>query len=93
MYNTGGGSGHQIQEQDTQFFQIVVSDQGSGIAKENLWTVFEPFYTSRKGGFGLGLFITRRIVQRNNGIIYAESQPGIGTSMIMEFECRRCPGE
>lgn len=85
--------GHQIQEQDTRFLQIVVSDQGSGIAKENLWTVFEPFYTSRKGGFGLGLFITRRIVQRNNGIIYAESQPGRGTSMIMEFECRRCSGE
>ena len=65
--------------------QIIVRDQGKGISRENLLQIFEPFFTSRKGGFGLGLFITRRIVERNNGLIYAESEPGKGTSMILEF--------
>lgn len=65
--------------------QIVVRDQGKGIARENLRQIFEPFFTSRKGGFGLGLFITRRMVERNNGLIYAESEPDKGTSMVLEF--------
>nr|WP_176724249.1 transporter substrate-binding domain-containing protein [Desulfoplanes formicivorans] len=65
--------------------QIVVRDQGKGIARENLRQIFEPFFTSRKGGFGLGLFITRRMVERNNGLIYAESEPDRGTSIILEF--------
>ncbi|MDD2219992.1 MAG: transporter substrate-binding domain-containing protein [Desulfoplanes sp.] len=65
--------------------QIVVRDQGQGIVRKNLRQIFEPFFTSRKGGFGLGLFISRRIVERNNGLIYAESESGKGTAMILEF--------
>jgi PAS domain S-box-containing protein len=65
--------------------RIVVVDQGTGIERPNLTQVFEPFFSSRKGGFGLGLFITRRMVERHDGIIFAESEPGKGTSMFLEF--------
>jgi PAS domain S-box-containing protein len=65
--------------------RIEVRDTGKGIPRENLTQIFEPFFSSRKGGFGLGLFITRRMVQRLDGLIFAESEPGKGTSMFMEF--------
>ncbi len=65
--------------------RIVIRDRGKGIPRENLHRIFEPFFTSRKGGFGLGLFITRRMVERHDGIIFAESAPGTGTAMNVEF--------
>lgn len=65
--------------------RIVINDTGKGIPRNNLSQIFEPFFTSRKNGFGLGLFITRRIIERHNGIIYAESEVGKGTNMIIEL--------
>ncbi|OIQ50205.1 Sporulation kinase A [Pseudodesulfovibrio hydrargyri] len=69
--------------------RIEVRDTGKGIPRENLTQIFEPFFSSRKGGFGLGLFITRRMVQRLDGLIFAESELGKGTSMFMEFPAAR----
>jgi len=68
-----------------QGVRLEVADHGRGIPRENLAKVFDPFFTSRDNGFGLGLFITRRIVERHGGIIFAESEPGKGTRMILEF--------
>ncbi|MFV0436447.1 MAG: ATP-binding protein [Desulfopila sp.] len=65
--------------------QLIVRDFGKGIEREDLVRVFEPFFSKRKGGFGLGLFITRIMVERHGGIIYANSVPGKGTSMIIEL--------
>lgn len=65
--------------------RIIISDTGKGIPRDHLSNIFEPFFTSRKNGFGLGLFITRRIIERHNGIIYAESEVGKGTSMVIEL--------
>jgi PAS domain S-box-containing protein len=79
----GDGDG----EQET--VRIEVRDTGKGIPRENLTQIFEPFFSSRKGGFGLGLFITRRMVQRLDGLIFAESEPGRGTSMFLEFPAAR----
>ncbi|WP_272699492.1 ATP-binding protein [Desulfovibrio sp. Fe33] len=72
-------------EDGDETVRIVVSDNGTGIARPNLTQVFEPFFSSRKGGFGLGLFITRRMVERHDGLIFAESEPGKGTCMYLEF--------
>ncbi|NDV19847.1 transporter substrate-binding domain-containing protein [Pseudodesulfovibrio sp. JC047] len=68
-----------------QTVRLEVKDEGRGIPRENLPRIFEPFFTSRKGGFGLGLFITRRMVERHSGLIFAESAVGEGTRMVMEF--------
>ncbi|MGE4422160.1 MAG: ATP-binding protein [Pseudodesulfovibrio sp.] len=65
--------------------RLEVSDNGTGIERHNLTQIFEPFFSSRKGGFGLGLFITRRMVERHDGLIFAESEPGKGTCMYLEF--------
>lgn len=72
-------------EEGDSTVRIIVKDNGKGIKRENLRHIFEPFFSKRQGGFGLGLFITRRMVERQHGLIFTESELGIGTSMVLEF--------
>ncbi len=60
--------------------RITVSDSGAGIAPENLDRMFEPFYTTKSNGTGLGLPITRKIIHEHDGLITVESQPNRGTT-------------
>ena len=71
---------------DTYVF-ITVSDTGSGIAKNKFKTIFEPGYTSKKRGWGLGLSLTKRIVQEyhKGKIRVVHSEIGKGTTMQMSF--------
>lgn len=59
--------------------EIEVSDTGAGISPEHLPHLFEPFYTTRPKGTGLGLFVAHGIVQRHGGSIEVVSAPGQGT--------------
>jgi PAS domain S-box-containing protein len=58
---------------------IEVRDTGAGIGAEHVPHLFEPFYTTRPKGTGLGLFVAHGIVQRHGGSIEVESTPGQGT--------------
>jgi len=58
---------------------ISVRDTGRGMSKEDLQSIFKPFFTTKERGVGLGLAICRRIVQNNNGSIRAKSIPGYGS--------------
>jgi signal transduction histidine kinase len=58
---------------------IAVSDSGPGIAREEQARVFEPFYSRKPGGTGLGLTIAQRIIAAHGGRIDVESVPGRGT--------------
>ncbi|MEO0205144.1 MAG: ATP-binding protein [candidate division WOR-3 bacterium] len=58
---------------------ITISDNGSGIPGSELEKIFEPYYTTKKGGTGLGLFIAQKIVREHNGEIKVESSDGFGT--------------
>jgi signal transduction histidine kinase len=60
--------------------RVMVADTGMGIAPENLDRMFELFFTTKSHGTGLGLPITRRIVQEHNGQITVESEPKKGTT-------------
>jgi FixJ family two-component response regulator/signal transduction histidine kinase len=64
---------------------LAVRDNGRGIARGELETIFDPFWTSRQEGLGLGLAICRSIVESHNGRIWAESDPGAGTSFCVEL--------
>lgn len=61
--------------------QIFISDNGKGMTKETLKNVFKPFYTSKHKGTGLGLTISKRIVEQHKGTIELESEVGIGTTV------------
>ncbi len=62
-----------------------VEDRGSGISPEHLKTVFEPFFTTRKGGTGLGLYICHDIVKRHGGVLAVHSELGRGTTFSVEL--------
>lgn len=74
-----------VVEKDSNHVQITVSDDGHGIAEENLKRVFEPFFSTKtdKGGTGLGLSITYGLVKELHGHIRVESTKGMGTSFII----------
>ena len=58
---------------------IKISDTGRGIPKEQLAHIFEPFHTTKQKGTGLGLFITKQIVEGHGGKISVESEIDVGT--------------
>jgi len=64
---------------------LSVSDTGAGIAAENLPRVFEPFYTGKPNGSGLGLTIAERIVGAHGGRIEIDSEIGRGTRVTLLF--------
>ncbi len=59
---------------------VSISDSGCGIPPEQQNRIFEPFYTTKKKGSGLGLMIVHRIVREHGGLIKVESQVGKGTT-------------
>ncbi len=59
---------------------IEISDTGKGFTDEQARKLFQPFYTTRKGGHGLGLSISRAIVQDHKGVIEATGSPGAGAT-------------
>ena len=62
------------------FAELSVSDRGPGIPEDNLKVVFEPFFTSKAEGMGMGLSIARTIVEAHNGLIWAKNRDHGGAS-------------
>jgi signal transduction histidine kinase len=60
-------------------------DTGCGMEDATLMRLFEPFFSTKPGGSGLGLPTTRRIVEGHHGTITVQSQPGHGTQFTLEF--------
>ncbi len=65
--------------------QLIVSDNGTGIPEENLDKIFIPFFTTKESGSGVGLSLSRQIMQMHGGSLTANSVQGKRTSMIMVF--------
>ncbi len=64
---------------------LAISDTGPGIPSEHLARVFEPFYSGKPTGSGLGLTIAERIVAAHGGRIEIDSEPGRGTRVTLLF--------
>ena len=65
--------------------EIRIKDQGSGMDKETVENIFVPFYTRKIGGTGLGMSITKKIIEGNHGKIRIDSYAGKGTEVVMEL--------
>lgn len=73
------------QEKGSQL-RIEISDTGGGISQQTMKHLFEPFHTTKgENGTGLGLYVTKQLIQTNNGKISIKSQVGKGTIFNIEF--------
>jgi two-component system sensor histidine kinase PilS (NtrC family) len=70
---------------DDDGVELRLSDTGVGITAENLSRVFDPFFSTKPRGSGLGLALVHRIVEEHGGTIHVESEPGKGTTMIIRL--------
>ncbi len=65
--------------------EIRFSDTGPGIRQEELERIFEPFYTTKQDGTGLGLAVSRKIIESHNGTLTVESEMGTGTTVVVRL--------
>jgi|GEM_PF-1029035 len=70
-------------------FKISIADNGIGISPQDLSRVFEPFFTKKSKGTGLGLVICKELINLHNGDIYISSEEGIGTTVESVFPIKR----
>lgn len=68
---------------DTQFITLAVEDDGPGIAEAELEQLFQPFFTTKPEGVGLGLTMSRKIVEQHGGTLTLESRPEGGTKALV----------
>jgi signal transduction histidine kinase len=96
-HTPGGGSITVTAAGADDELKIMVTDTGEGIPPEDLPNIFERFYrvdrsrTRSTGGTGLGLTITRRLVEAHGGRIEAESEPGRGSTFIITLPAGEAP--
>ena len=74
-------------------WRIEVRDRGVGIDPADLPGIFEPFFTRRAGGSGLGLALAKNVVEALGGSIVVTSRPGAGTVVTIDLPDRRLPEE
>jgi signal transduction histidine kinase len=65
--------------------KLTFSDQGSGISPDDIAKIFQPYFTTKDVGIGLGLAITERIIKEHGGEIEVESTVGVGTTIIVSL--------
>lgn len=70
---------------DDDFFYVVIADTGEGIDKEDLASVFQPYYSTKSSGSGLGLMIVNRILRDHGGQVGIDSKSGVGTVITLKF--------
>lgn len=76
---------HEVLDGD-EFFTVSVTDTGNGIEKKDLRRIFEPYFTSKDKGTGIGLAIVEKIISEHNGRIDVDSIIGEGTTFFIRFE-------
>ncbi len=72
-------------EEERKHYLIQTEDTGIGINSDAIKKVFDPFFSTKDKGSGLGLSIVRNIIESHNGIIWLESSPGSGTTVNIKL--------
>ena len=67
---------------DGHYVKITIKDQGTGIPEDCLSKIFDPYFTTKHSGSGMGLAISFSIIKKHNGWITAASEPGEGTAIV-----------
>lgn len=82
---SGNGSRGDATLSTSGFLELRVADTGPGIPAQEREKVFSPFFSTKTTGFGLGLAITKKIVEDHGGRIYVDGGDGPGTQMVVEL--------
>ncbi len=78
---------------DSNYIELTVADNGPGIAPEHQAQIFDPFFTQRKGGVGLGLAVVRQIVQAHQGDIQVQTSVLGGAAFVIRLPYRHSAAE
>jgi two-component system, NtrC family, sensor histidine kinase HydH len=76
-----------------EYVIIRIKDQGPGMTLEMLENIFMPFYTTKANGTGIGMAITKKIIDHHLGIIHIDSKPGQGTEITITLPCQPVCGQ
>lgn len=76
-------------EEEERWVCVSVSDNGCGIPEENKKKIFEPLFTTKATGMGLGLAVSKNLVEVNGGALEVESKVGVGTTFTMKLPVLR----
>ncbi len=85
---TGGGCLDIQAGSEGEFVEVMVTDTGSGIAETDIDKIFDPLFTTRAKGVGLGLSVCKTILDRHGGDIRVESEVGRGTTFTVSLPTR-----
>jgi signal transduction histidine kinase len=83
--NGKGGEVNISAAADSEYISVFFRDTGCGIPEENMQKIFEPLFTTKPKGIGLGLAISKRLVEQNGGKIEVASQVGQGTTFTVKI--------
>ncbi len=75
-------------EKSVEHISITISDNGKGIGKKDLQKIFEPYFTTKSRGSGIGLSVVKKIISDHNGLIQVSSTAGEGTSFKIKLPIR-----
>lgn len=70
---------------DEEFVYLRVKDSGCGINRDDISKIYEPFFTTKNNGHGLGMMIVMRIMREHGGQVGIDSTPGAGTTVTLQF--------
>ncbi len=74
-----------VQNTDEGYAEVSFTDTGTGISAEDLEKIFVPLFTTKATGIGFGLSITKTVIEKHNGTIAAQSEPGKGTTIVLRL--------
>lgn len=73
------------------YVAVEIADNGPGIEEENIDKIFEPYYTTKFNGTGLGLMVVYRVIIQHQGSIHVDSKPGVGTRFVISLPLAERP--
>ena len=82
-----------VTQRKTRKLEVWVADTGTGIDPESLLHIFEPFFSTKPAGSGIGLALVHRVIQDHGGDIEVRSEPGVGTTFTLRLPLAESAGD
>ncbi len=91
LYNTQAGDGEIADLSGGRYVKVMVRDEGEGIEGKHLGQIFDPYFTTKRFGQGLGLATTYSIIKKHGGCIAVDSTPAVGSTFTLYLPVAKTP--